>query len=109
MSDDNFLRAKARELVRSGRLPGRRPERLWGGSGFAGVQCILCGNPVKHGEVAFELEFAPDDGAGATNPHLHVVCFLALEPEFENTEAADPEALPADRTQATAASQPAPR
>ena len=34
MPDEQILREKAREAVRSGKLPARRPDRTWGGPGL---------------------------------------------------------------------------
>jgi len=45
MPDETGLRAKAREAIRTGRLPSRRPDRTWGGPGV-GVVCTVCGEAV---------------------------------------------------------------
>ncbi|MPZ44092.1 MAG: hypothetical protein GEV05_11930 [Betaproteobacteria bacterium] len=88
MSGENILREKARELIRTGKLPSRRPDRVWGGAGFAGCPCMLCGVAIKHDEMAVELEFTRNAEADSTNAHLHVRCFLALELELLKSEAA---------------------
>jgi hypothetical protein len=52
MSDELILREKAREAIRSGKLPGRRPDRTWAGPGL-GVACAICalpGNEAAHGD-----------------------------------------------------------
>jgi hypothetical protein len=74
--DDGNLRDKAREALLTGKLPCRRPDRVWGGAG-AGTPCTVCGTPVRPDEVGFEMEF---DAAGRTH-HVHIRCFSALEME----------------------------
>ena len=88
MSDDIILREKARELLQTGPLSDRRPGRIWGGPGFAGMQCMLCGVPVTQNEVVLEVEFTGgSDGAAAINPHFHVRCFSAVELARQHLEA----------------------
>ena len=84
MSDEITLREKARELVRAGKLPNRRPDRVWGGAGFAERKCTLCGESVKQDELALELEFTRDDHGRVINPCLHVRCFSILDGELRN-------------------------
>jgi hypothetical protein len=87
--EDCALRSKARELIRTGKLPNRRPESAWGGPG-EGARCTVCGAAVQGDELEFELEFA---GAGNSSVldeyHLHVRCFRAWELELQppNNEA----------------------
>ena len=45
MPDETALRAKAREVIRTGKLPSRRPDRTWGGPGV-GAPCTVCGEAV---------------------------------------------------------------
>ena len=45
MPDEFALRAKAREVIHTGKLPNRRPDRTWGGPGI-GAPCRVCGEPV---------------------------------------------------------------
>jgi hypothetical protein len=99
MGDDSILREKAREVIQTGNLPNRRPDRMWGGSGD-GTQCMICGVPVKHDEVQLELEFNGEDGAGASNYYCHIRCFSALELELQNFELANRTISPSDRTTA---------
>jgi hypothetical protein len=101
MSGQDILRDKARELIRTGMFPSRRPDRVWGGAGFAGYPCVLCGVAIKHEEMAVELEFAVDAEPGVINPNLHVNCFLAVELELLQVEARAAEAatLRIDRPQ----------
>lgn len=86
MSEDVMLRYKARSLIRAGKLPMQRPDRIWGGAGFGGCQCALCGLAIKQAEVAFEVEFMRDEDASAASVHLHTRCFLAMEVELLKLE-----------------------
>jgi hypothetical protein len=79
--DELTLREKARELLRTGAIPDRHPERTWGGPGV-GADCTICRVPVHRDELEFELEFARYD----THPHLdryhvHIRCFAAWDVE----------------------------
>ena len=55
MPDEFILRAKAREVVRTGKMPSRRPDRILGGPGAGGVNVIARPRPEKKREPA-----APD-------------------------------------------------
>lgn len=82
--DEAVLREKAREVVQAGTLPNRRPDRTWGGSGI-GADCTVCGTPVKHDELEFEIEFARNgDNPHLDTYHLHVRCFQAWQVERNN-------------------------
>jgi hypothetical protein len=59
MPDEPILRAKAREVIRFGSLPSRRPDRTWGGPGI-GAPCTVCGEPIRVDQLEFEIEFARD-------------------------------------------------
>jgi hypothetical protein len=61
MPDEATLRAKAREAIRTGKLPDRRPDRTWGGPGV-GAPCTICGEPVTKNHLEFEVQFAVDGG-----------------------------------------------
>ena len=76
---DGALRAKARELIRSGGLPDRLPARRWGGRGD-GRPCTVCGAPVGPHEIGFEIEFASSNGVG--NHDFHDRCLRAFELEL---------------------------
>lgn len=80
MSDEKALRGQAREAIRAGTLPRRRPERMWGGPG-GGAPCALCRKPVGSDEIEFELQFTSGEGAGAANYHVHLRCLAAWELE----------------------------
>ncbi len=97
MSDDG-LREKVRELIRTGRLPARSPERVWGGSGLCGLHCALCGAAIRREEVALELEVR--GAGGVTYPQLHVACLSLFEETLRDLEAATASGRPGDRNAA---------
>ena len=79
MPDETVLRAKAREVIRAGKLPDRRPDRSWGGPGV-GAPCVVCGEAVTKDHLEFEVQFARDgDNPGLDKFHIHVRCFAAWE------------------------------
>jgi hypothetical protein len=79
MPDEPILREKARATVQSGKLPGRPPDRTWGGPGV-GAACTICEMPVTKDEMEFEIQFARDGGnPGLDKFHVHVRCFAAWE------------------------------
>jgi len=75
--DDDALRDKARELIRTGRLPDRSPKSVWGGTSRGEAPCMLCGEPLRREDVFLEIELRRPDGS--TYPQLHVRCFSAFE------------------------------
>jgi hypothetical protein len=85
MPDEPFLREKAREAIRTGKLPIRPPDRTWGGPGV-GAPCTICGLPVTKDQLEFEIEFTRRDtiDRGLDKFHVHVRCFAAWE--FERTK-----------------------
>jgi hypothetical protein len=88
MPDESVIREKARAAVQSGKLPGRPPDRTWGGPGV-GAACTICKLPVTKDEMEFEIQFAWDgDSPGLDKFHVHVRCFAAWE--FERKWAAPP-------------------
>ena len=79
MPDEPILRAKAREAIRTGKLPNRRPDRTWGGPGV-GASCTICGEPVTKDQLEFEIQFARDGSVPELDKfHIHVRCFAAWE------------------------------
>src|SRR5688572_8212657 len=70
MSDELILRQKARDAVRNGKLPARRPDRTWGGPGV-GAPCTICDKPVTRAEMEFEIQFE-HDGAMPGLDKFHV-------------------------------------
>jgi hypothetical protein len=87
-NNEEALRQKARQLVRSGKLPICRPDRVWGGRG-EGVKCSICDIAVTEAEIEFELEFfrAPT----VVRHHVHLDCFTAWERERDEPVLADEE------------------
>ena len=80
------LREKARQAIETGKLPGRHPDRTWGGPG-AGSCCTICGAPIQSDEVELEIEFARgSDGVGFDKHHVHFRCFAAFEVEVRKVE-----------------------
>jgi hypothetical protein len=87
MPDETILRAKAREAVRTGKLPSRRPDRTWGGPGV-GAPCAVCGEPVKRDQLELEIQFERDgDTPGLDKFHIHVRC---LQPGNSSADRAVP-------------------
>ena len=89
MPDEKALREQARAAVRDGKLPSRRPDRVWGGPGI-GATCAVCALPVSKEENEIEIEFAYNgDHQGLDKFHVHIRCFAASE--FERQRANDRE------------------
>lgn len=86
MNDESVLRTRAREAMKTGDLPDRRPARMWGGPG-TGELCAVCGKTIGADELEFELQFTPDGDRGAATYHVHATCFTAWELERRNGEA----------------------
>jgi hypothetical protein len=85
-SDERSLRERAREAILAGKLPGRRPDRMWGGPAAGGI-CVVCGSPVMRGELEFEIEFSRNGGGSGTDRYnVHIGCFQAWESEFQTCE-----------------------
>ena len=79
MPEETVLRAKAREIIRTGKLPNRQPDRTWGGPGV-GASCTVCGKAVTKHQLEFEIQFARDgDNPGLDKFHVHARCFAAWE------------------------------
>jgi hypothetical protein len=88
MPDEAILREKAKAVVQGGKLPGRRPDRTWGGPGV-GAPCSVCELPVTKQEMEFEIQFERDgDNPGLDKFHVHIRCFAAWE--FERSKAHEP-------------------
>ena len=56
MPDEPLLREKAREAIRAGTLPSRRPDATLGGPGSGGA-CALCGELLRRNEMEQVAEF----------------------------------------------------
>jgi hypothetical protein len=83
MSDESFLRGKAREVIRTGKMPDAIPDHVWGGRG-TGVECAICGAAIGQAEMELEIEFTRGDGQGPNNYFVHLRCFSILEIERQN-------------------------
>ena len=85
MPDEKILRDKARAAIESGKLPGRPPDRTWGGNGVGAI-CSVCALPVTKDEKEFEIQFIRDgNDPGLDRFHVHIRCFAAWE--FERRHA----------------------
>ena len=84
-SADIILRAKARQLIQSGVLPSRRPDRMFGARGLGHI-CAVCGVAVAAKELEWEMQFNGEDGVGSTEFHIHIRCYEILEFEKLNPE-----------------------
>jgi hypothetical protein len=81
MPDEPAFREKARDVIRRGRLPLRKPDQMFGGPG-SGAVCPVCGELAARNPPEFEIEFR---GHGTVDTfHLHPRCFAAWE--FERTK-----------------------
>jgi hypothetical protein len=84
MPDEPLLREKAREAIRSGNLPLRRPDRILGGLGN-GESCAVCGLVLTPTQMEIEVEFQRRAGVGRVDKfHVHPRCYAAWE--FERTK-----------------------
>jgi hypothetical protein len=85
MPDEALLREKARESIRSGKLPLRKPARILGGPG-TGETCGVCGLMLTPTDMEIEAEFDRRDGPGKglDGFHAHPRCYAAWE--FERTK-----------------------
>jgi hypothetical protein len=82
--DEPILRETAREAIRAGKLPSRRPDRTWSGPGI-GKRCTICGEPIKLDQLELEIQFARvGSSLGPDKYHVHIRCFAAWE--FERTK-----------------------
>ena len=86
MPDEARLREQAREAMRSGRLPAKPQDRMWGGPGL-GVRCVVCDLAITKDQLEMQIEFGHDGAKpGIDAYHLHVRCFAAWE--FERNKPA---------------------
>ena len=78
MPDEPLLREKAREAIRSGKLPRRQPDRTFGSPG-GGESCALCGEPVARDQMLIQIEYQRHATSGLRSYHLHLGCHEAWE------------------------------
>lgn len=80
MTDE--LRRSAREALRAGKLPNRRPDRMWGGHGNGEEACTLCGKVLGPEDVSLDLEYGdPLDRTAVLTHAVHLQCFSAWDDE----------------------------
>jgi len=85
MPDEPLLREKAREALRSGKLPSRPADRIVGRHGWSGLSCPVCIEPVTRDKAQVEIQFRRADSTlGLDSYQLHPRCFDAWE--FERTK-----------------------
>jgi len=68
--DEAFLRKRTREAIRTGELPDRLPDKLFGGAATGG-RCAVCGESTRGG-IEIELMFTADarpDRSYYAHPH----------------------------------------
>ena len=73
------LRLQAREAIRNGTIPRRRPKQMWRRSGTPD-HCAICNGSVR--ELGLDLEFCREDGGGRFP--VHIDCFGAWESECQS-------------------------
>lgn len=78
--EETELRVKALEAMRTGRLPDRSPDRMWGGHGNDKDICHICSNSLNREDITFDLEY--DGEAAGARPAcycVHLRCFNAWD------------------------------
>jgi hypothetical protein len=88
MSDE--LRRNAKE----GRLPDRRPDRMWGGHGNGSEACTLCGKVLRPDEVSLDLEYGDPVDESVLTYSVHLHCFSAWDDERRRPGAVQARAVP---------------
>ena len=84
MPDEPLLREQARQAIRSGKMPSRKPDRTYGGPGTR-VACSICGELITPDDSEIEIEFRRHGvQSGLDHYFLHVRCMAAWE--FERTK-----------------------
>jgi len=75
------LRQKARQGIRSGNLPARRPSDTWGGFG-SGAACAVCDLRLGPDDVEIEMEGQHEGAANGQDYRMHLACHAAWEAEL---------------------------
>jgi hypothetical protein len=78
-----LLRERAREGIRSGKLPNRKPSSTWGGSGN-GARCAVCDGNLSRDQVELEFEVKHQDGTNNATYRMHVSCYTIWEAELRD-------------------------
>ena len=79
------LRARARQAIRAGLLPLRRPEAVWSDRG-TGERCVLCNSSVGMDEIEFDVELATAASPGPDSLRFHSSCWTAWRDEVKDSE-----------------------
>jgi hypothetical protein len=81
MPDERHLREKARDHLRTGRLPWREADGIFGGAG-SGNACAVCDVEITRDRLECEIEINhAGPGSGKTIYHFHPRCFAAWDTE----------------------------
>jgi hypothetical protein len=70
------LRRRAREEIKSGRLPGSLAASIWGGRG-TGLSCAVCGDDIRSDQVEYEIS----DPCGGEPFRFHLTCHTVWQLE----------------------------
>lgn len=74
MSEETVTGQKSLEPLQTGKVPDRRPDRLWGGRGNGKDYCQICGQRLETEDIAFDLEYRGEAGQTACYS-VHLRCF----------------------------------
>jgi hypothetical protein len=81
MSNEQRIRALARNILQAGVMSRRDPDGTWGGKGID-VPCAICGEHTRPDHVEYELLFRRDDTTRDVDVfHLHLRCLAVWELE----------------------------
>lgn len=89
------LRQRARERIRSGKLPNHTPTSTWGGSAN-GARCPVCDGDLRCDELELAFEVKPRDGSDGKTYQMHVSCYIAWESEVLEGSASGVSSEPID-------------
>ena len=82
--DEPQLRANARETLKAGKIPKRKPDRT-GVRPAVNVLCSICGVPDDAPANGLsEIQFAREGDSGLDVFHVHIRCFAAWEFERDH-------------------------
>ena len=90
----NELHRNAREALRAGKLPNRRPDRMWGGHGNGADACTLCGKVLGPEDVSLDLEYGDPADPPLLTYSVHLQCFSAWDDERRRPGASQARAVP---------------
>jgi len=87
-ANEESLVEKAREAIRGGKLPARRPDRIFGGPGSQ-IGCAVCDELIPRSELELEVEFKRHGvNPGLDSYHIHPRCFAAWETALSSPDSA---------------------